>query len=199
MLGAVLCDPHVTPQPATRSAPDAWGEEMLAIIPALRRFAGALTHGGADVEDLVQETLSKALGARDKFELGTNLRAWMFTILRNTYYSSRTRRRHDVEDEDGSMAASLAVGPDQGWNLEVQALRRALLSMPAAQRQALILVAAGGWSYIEAAEACDCSVGTMKSRVSRARADLETMLDGKPGWGADRNWSALMSRSPHLQ
>ena len=91
-----------------------WRNEVVALIPALRAFAWSLSHNAADADDLVQDTLIKAWTHRDKFEPGTNLRAWLFTILRNTYYTAVVRRRREVADEDGKHAASLSDGADAG-------------------------------------------------------------------------------------
>ena len=103
-----------------------WRDDVVALIPALRAFAWSLAHNGSDADDLVQETLIKAWAHRDKFETGTNLRAWLFTILRNTYYTAAVRRRRETADPDGIFAASLSVGPTQDWSVALGSLRKAL-------------------------------------------------------------------------
>jgi RNA polymerase sigma-70 factor, ECF subfamily len=149
-----------------------WRDDVVGLIPALRAFAWSLSHNGSDADDLVQDTLIKAWTNRDKFEPGTNLRAWLFTILRNTYYTAVLRRRREVRDETGEYAGALKTPPTQDWSVAVHSLRDALQKLPAEHREALILVGAAGLSYEEAAEICGCALGTIKSRVNRARARL---------------------------
>lgn len=149
-----------------------WRDEVVGMIPALRAFAWSLSHNGSDADDLVQDTLIKAWTHRDKYEPGSNLRAWLFTILRNTYYTQVTRRRREVRDETGEYASTLKTPPSQDWTVAMHALQAALLELPAEHREALILVGAAGLSYEEAAQICGCALGTIKSRVSRARARL---------------------------
>ena len=156
-----------------------WRDDVVALIPALRAFAWSLAHNGSDADDLVQETLIKAWAHRDKFEAGTNLRAWLFTILRNTYYSAVIRKRREVQDSDGAMAARLTAEPSQDWRVAFTDLRDALAKLPDEHREALILVGAAGLSYEEAAEICGCALGTIKSRVNRARSKLLTILDAE--------------------
>ena len=147
------------------------------MIPALRAFAWSLSHNGSDADDLVQDTLIKAWTNRDKFETGTNLRAWLFTILRNTYYTSVLRRRREVRDPDGEYAGALKSPATQEWSVAVHALQDALAQLPDEHREALILVGAAGLSYEEASEICGCALGTIKSRVNRARARLLKIMD----------------------
>lgn len=154
-----------------------WPEQVLAQIPALRAFAWSISRNGPDADDLVQETLIKAWRHRDRFTPGTNLRAWLFTILRNTHYTTLTRRRREVRDEDDHYARMLETEPNQEWGAALGSLRTALDQLPGEQREALILVAGAGLSYQEAADICACAVGTVKSRVNRARARLVRLLD----------------------
>jgi RNA polymerase sigma-70 factor, ECF subfamily len=154
-----------------------WRDEVVALIPALRAFAWSISRNGSDADDLVQDTLIKAWSHRDKFETGTNLRAWLFTILRNTYYTAVVRRRREVRDEDGQYARALTSAPTQEWGLAVQALQAALDQLPAEHREALILVGAAGLSYEEAADVCGCALGTIKSRVNRGRNRLLKVMD----------------------
>ncbi len=156
-----------------------WREDVVAMIPALRAFAWSLCHNGSDADDLVQDTLIKAWTNRDKFELGTNLRAWLFTILRNTYYTQAIRRRREVRDESGEYAANVRTPPTQDWSVAMRALQAALNQLPDEHREALILVGAAGLSYEEAAEICGCALGTIKSRVNRARARLLKIMDAE--------------------
>jgi RNA polymerase sigma-70 factor (ECF subfamily) len=156
-----------------------WRDEVVGLIPALRAFAWSLSHNGSDADDLVQDTLIKAWTNKDKFEPGTNLRAWLFTILRNTYYTAVLRRRREVRDEQGEYAGALKTPPTQDWSIAMHALREALLQLPDEHREALILVGAAGLSYEEAAEICGCALGTIKSRVNRARARLLKIMDAE--------------------
>ena len=149
---------------------------MLALIPTLRAFAVSLCGRMDRADDLVQETLLKAWQNIDRFEEGTNLRAWLFTILRNTYFSEMRKSRREVEDVDGKKTAALSVGPSQHGYVDMQDFRSALALIPADQREALVLVGAVGMSYEEAAEVAQCAVGTIKSRVNRARKRLNEDL-----------------------
>ena len=150
---------------------------MIALIPALRAFAWSLSHNASDADDLVQDTLIKAWTNRDKYQMGSNLRAWLFTILRNTYYTSLSRRRREVRDEDGVFAATLVSQPDQDWRMALSSLEDALRELPAEHREALVLVGGAGLTYEEAAEICGCALGTIKSRVNRARNRLLKLMD----------------------
>jgi RNA polymerase sigma-70 factor (ECF subfamily) len=154
-----------------------WRDDVVGMIPALRAFGWSLCHNGSDADDLVQDTLIKAWTNRDKFEPGTNLRAWLFTILRNTYYTQVIRRRREVRDELGEYAGALKTPPTQDWSVAMHAMQDALKHLPLEHREALILVGAAGLSYEEAAEICGCAVGTIKSRVNRARAKLLKIMD----------------------
>ena len=154
-----------------------WREDVVALIPALRAFAWSLSHNASDADDLVQEALTKAWAHRDRFEPGTNLRAWMFTILRNTYYTSLAKRRREVSDEAGKYAATLTAPATQDWSVELKNLEASLQQLPPEHREALILVGAAGMTYEEVAEICGCALGTIKSRVNRARAKLIRLLD----------------------
>jgi RNA polymerase sigma-70 factor (ECF subfamily) len=156
-----------------------WRDDVVGLIPALRAFAWSLSHNGSDADDLVQDTLIKAWTNREKFEPGTNLRAWLFTILRNTYYTAVLRRRREVRDELGEYAGALKTPPTQDWCVAMHALRDALQKLPEEHREALILVGAAGLSYEEAAEICGCALGTIKSRVNRARARLLKIMDAE--------------------
>jgi RNA polymerase sigma-70 factor, ECF subfamily len=160
--------------------PQALRDELLGAAPGLRAFALSLT-GNIDVaDDLVQETLVKAWTNFDSFQQGTNLRAWLFTILRNHFYSEMRKKKREVEDADGSLSAGLSVHPAQDGHMDMEDFKRALLLLPDDQREALILVGGSGFAYEEAAEICSVAVGTIKSRVSRARGKLAQLLDLSP-------------------
>jgi RNA polymerase sigma-70 factor (ECF subfamily) len=172
-------------RPVTRPA-ESWRDEVVALIPALRAFAWSLSHNASDADDLVQEALIKAWSHREAFEPGTNLRAWLFTILRNSFYTTVARRRREVRDEDGQYAASLSVDAGQEWSVAMRALQAALMQLPHEHREALILIGAAGVTYQEAAEICGCALGTIKSRVNRARARLLKIMDAGQAFGGDR-------------
>jgi RNA polymerase sigma-70 factor, ECF subfamily len=168
---------QVTEGPATAERP-AYNlkKEILELLPALRAFARSLTSNRAEADDLVQETVVKAWGNFDKFVPGSNMRAWLFTILRNTYYSTVRKRRHEVVDATGAWAARVATRPRQESLIAWQDLQSMLALLPDEQREALILVGAAGLSYEEAAKVCGCALGTIKSRVNRGRARLLTLM-----------------------
>src|SRR5450755_2140240 len=156
-------------------------QDMVAAIPRLRAFAVSLCGNPDRADDLVQETLAKALLNIKSFSIGTNLLAWLFTILRNAYYSEFRKRRREVADVDGSLSGTLVSKANQDDHMEFLDFRNALQTLPPDQREALILIGASGLSYEEAAEICKCAVGTMKSRVSRARSRLSELLEINPG------------------
>lgn len=160
---------------------------LLAAIPNLRAFAVSLTHNTDRADDLVQETLVKAWDKHESFQPGTNLKAWLFTILRNEFYSQMRKRGREIQDSDGIMTARLAVHPSQHGSLDLEDFRVALERLPEDQREAIILIGASGFSYEEAAEICGCAVGTIKSRVSRARSRLQELLgiSGEGEFGPD--------------
>jgi RNA polymerase sigma-70 factor, ECF subfamily len=155
---------------------DTLRDRMLAAVPSLRAFAISLTNNRDRADDLVQDTLMRAWANIDKFERGTNLEAWLFTILRNRFHSEYRSRRREVEDADGSYAARLKTHPDQQSHLDYEDFRTALAKLPPDQREALLLVGAQGMSYEEAAEVCHVPLGTIKSRVNRARSRLTALL-----------------------
>lgn len=155
---------------------NAMQDDLLAAAPSLWAFAYSLTHNPVSADDLVQDTLVRAWASRDRFEPGTNLGAWLITILRNQFYSLQRRRRREVEDVEGRYANHLVSPPEQTAHLDLQDLQRALLKLPPMQRKVLLLVTAQGLSYEEAAQVCGCAVGSVKSRVHRARRHLEDLL-----------------------
>jgi RNA polymerase sigma-70 factor (ECF subfamily) len=151
-------------------------DSILAAVPSLRAFAISLSGNVDRADDLVQETLLRAIASIDSFEPGTNMPAWLFTILRNLFRSEYRKRRREVEDPDGSYAGTLKTQPEQTSHVEFTEFRAALDKLPDDQREALILVGASGFSYEEAAHICGCAVGTIKSRVNRARNRLAHLL-----------------------
>ena len=151
-------------------------QELIAQIPNLRAFAVSLCGNAERADDLVQEALMKAWANIEMFQAGTNMRAWLFTILRNVYYSEFRKKRREVEDADGRLANNLATHPAQHGHLDFADFRKALDCLADDQREALILVGASGFSYDEAAAICGCAVGTVKSRVNRARNRLAELL-----------------------
>jgi RNA polymerase sigma-70 factor (ECF subfamily) len=152
-------------------------QQMVASIPKLRAFAVSLCGNSDRADDLVQECLAKALLNIGSFTSGTNLLAWLFTILRNAYYSDFRKHRREVSDTDGVHSANLVSNPTQDDHMDFLDFREALQQLPPDQREALILIGAAGLSYEEAAQICNCATGTMKSRVSRARARLTDLLE----------------------
>ena len=161
--------------------------DLLGAIPSLRAFAVSLAQNADKADDLVQETLVKAWDKHASFQPGTNLKAWLFTILRNEFYSQMRKRGREVQDSEGIMTARLAVHPSQHGMLDLKDFRSALEQLPEDQREAIILIGASGFSYEEAAEICGCAVGTIKSRVSRARGRLQEILGvaGESDYGPD--------------
>jgi len=151
-------------------------DELVEHLPAMRAFAISLTRNGAIADDMVQDTLVKAWTNIDKFEVGTNMRAWLFTILRNTFYSSRRKAKREVADVDGIMTNNLAEKPAHDGHMQMNDFRKALEQLPDEQREALLLVGASGFSYEEASEMCGVAIGTIKSRTNRARARLAELM-----------------------
>src|SRR3982074_2446526 len=176
---------------------DSLRDDILASVPSLRAFAISLSGNGDRADDLVQETLLRALANIDSFQPGSNLPAWLFTILRNLFRSDYRKRRREVEDVDGSYAKTLKTQPAQNAHLEFEEFRAALDKLPQDQREALILVGASGFSYEDAAAICGCAVGTIKSRVNRARSKLSALLyvDGAEDFGPDETVRAVIGGS----
>lgn len=160
---------------------DPFRDEVVALIPPLRGYAIALTRSSAEADDLVQDALVRAWQFRSGFKVGTNLKAWLYKILRNTFYTQAEKRRRTVQDVDGKYAAQLVCDADQEWRLVYDELLAALGKLSPDTRDALLLVVAAGLTYEEAAEITGCAVGTMKSRVNRAREKLATLTDFELG------------------
>src|SRR4051812_21524912 len=176
---------------------DSLRNDILKAVPSLRAFGISLSGNADRADDLVQETLLRALANIDSFQPGSNLSAWLFTILRNLFRSEYRKRRREVEDADGSYAATLKTQPAQGTHLEFEEFRAALDKLPQDQREALILVGASGFSYEDAATICGCAVGTIKSRVNRARSKLSGMLyvESPEDFGPDDTVRAVIGGS----
>ena len=173
-------------EPTPLSDPE-FKEQLAAVIPHLRAFGRSLSGSRDLADDLVQETLLKAWAARLRFQAGTNMRAWTFIILRNLFLSQMRRARFKGEWDDITAAKILAAPASQDRHIELGDMQRALLHLPQPQREALILVGAGGFAYEEAAEICQVAVGTIKSRVARGRVALEALM----------NDNSLSARSEH--
>ena len=151
--------------------------ELLAALPSLRAFAISLIGRHDRADDLVQDTIMKAWAKQDHFEMGTNMKAWTFMILRNQFYSEKRRSWRQTQLDQEAAERTLVAVDDPEAPVALDELRLGLGQLPAEQREALILVGAGGFAYEEAAEICNCAVGTVKSRVSRARRALHAILD----------------------
>lgn len=164
-------------QSAEAAAAPNFKSDLIELVPALRAFARSLSGRPDLADDLTQETLLRAWGNRESFTPGTNLKAWLFTILRNAFYTSLRKKAREVEDPDDINARNLAVAASQEEDLGLKDLQKALKRLPDEQREAIILVGASGCSYEEAASICGCAVGTIKSRVSRARRALLVDMD----------------------
>ena len=161
---------------AQRSTAD-FKRELIGVIPQLRAFARGLCGRSDLADDLVQETLLKAWAARDRFEPGTSIRAWTFVILRNVYLSGLRRARFQGDYDEVAAERILSAPAEQEAPLHLADLHRALMTLAPERREALLLIGAGGFSYEDAAAIAGCAVGTIKSRVGRARAQLATMID----------------------
>lgn len=159
----------------TSPSPD-FTRALMGAAPSLRAFAISLSGNVDRADDLVQDTLMRAWANFASFQEGTNLNAWLFTILRNLFNSQYRKLKREVEDADGEYAATLATPAGQEGHVALDEMRSALAKLPDDQREAVLLVGASGFSYEEAAEICDCAVGTIKSRVNRARARLADLL-----------------------
>jgi RNA polymerase sigma-70 factor (ECF subfamily) len=161
---------------------------MLGCLPSLRAFAVSLCKRHDYADDLVQDTIMKAWAKKESFQHGTNMKAWLFTILRNEFYSQARKSGREIQDSDGYFTEQLANNPGQHGVLE---------KLPDDQREAIILVGASGFAYEEAAVICGCAVGTIKSRVNRARTRLAELLkiSGDADFGPDSHSLAVTSRT----
>jgi RNA polymerase sigma-70 factor (ECF subfamily) len=155
----------------------AFKAELVALIPHLRAFARTLTGDPTAADDLAQDAMIKAWDARASYQMGTNMKAWTFMILRNQFYSEKRRSWRQTQLDQEAAERTLVAVDDPESPVALDELRLGLGMLPPEQREALILVGAGGFAYEEAAEICGCAVGTVKSRVSRARRALQGILE----------------------
>jgi RNA polymerase sigma-70 factor (ECF subfamily) len=160
---------------------EAFALELEAVLPSLRAFGRSLSGSRDKADDLAQETLMKAWAARARFRAGTSFRAWTFVILRNAFLSDRRRLSSTMETSQEAVEIVMSTPATQDRRLILDDLQRALMRLPDAWREAVVLVGASGLSYQEAAEVCGCPIGTIRSRVARARAELDRMMNGPPG------------------
>lgn len=177
-------------------------DEIVEHLPALRAFATSLTRNSAIADDMVQDAVEKAWVNIDKFRPGTNMRAWLFTILRNTYYSNRRRAKREVPDPEGVFVGRMSEKPAHDGRLQMGEFLRAFAQLPDEQREALTLVGAAGFSYEEAAGMCGCAIGTIKSRANRARKRLAGLLhldDSEPLEMTDVRTLAVVSQRASLR
>jgi RNA polymerase sigma-70 factor (ECF subfamily) len=166
------------PGPSGKSGTDeAFKRELVGLIPHLRAFARTLAGDPASADDLAQDAMMKAWDARASFQMGTNMKAWTFMILRNQFYSEKRRSWRQSQLDQEAAERTLVAVDDPEAPVALDELRLSLAALPAEQREALILVGAGGFAYEEAAEICGCAIGTVKSRVSRARKALHAILE----------------------
>jgi len=163
--------------PRSGADDDAFKRELVQLIPHLRAFARTLCGDPAAADDLAQDAMMKAWDARASFQMGTNMKAWTFMILRNQFYSEKRRSWRQSQLDQEAAERTLVAVDDPEAPVALDELRQGLAMLPPEQREALILVGAGGFAYEEAAEICNCAVGTVKSRVSRARRALHAILD----------------------
>jgi RNA polymerase sigma-70 factor (ECF subfamily) len=167
--------------------------ELVALIPALRAFARGFCRSGADADDLVQETLLKGVANIHRYEPGTNMKSWLFTIMRNTFYTRIRIVTREGPAAADCVSATPVAQPPQEWRLRGQEIIRAVAELPDRQREVLILISVLGLSYLDTAEICDCAVGTVKSRLNRARARLVALL-GETGDAPDDGTAAPAER-----
>jgi RNA polymerase sigma-70 factor, ECF subfamily len=170
-------------------------DAMLAAVPDMRAFALSLCRRRDRVDDLVQEALLRALANIGSFKAGTNMTAWLFTILRNNFLNEYRKGRHEVADVEGHFVGTMTSQPEQDMRLQLADFRNALAQLPDDQREAVVLVGRAGLSYEEAAKVCRCAVGTMKSRVHRGRIRLAELMSvaSSHDLGPDRALQAALS------
>jgi RNA polymerase sigma-70 factor (ECF subfamily) len=177
-------------------------KELVALIPQLRAFARSLTGDPTAADDLAQDAMVKAWDARASFEIGTNMKAWTFMILRNQFYSEKRRSWRQTQLDQEAAERTLVAIDDPAAPVALDELRLGLAMLPSEQREALVLVGAGGFAYEEAAEICNCAVGTVKSRVSRARRALQGILDRgayeRDGAAAGEAMGAILAHAERL-
>lgn len=168
-------------------------EDLVGHLPAMRAFAISLTRNATLADDMVQDAVVKAWTNFDKYQSGTNLRAWLFTILRNTYYSQRRKAAREVADVGNVLTDALAEKPAHDGRLHMTDFRDAFARLNDEQREVLLLVGALGFSYEEAAGMCGVAVGTIKSRTNRARQRLAKLMALEDDEGLEMTDDATMS------
>ncbi|MBS0297536.1 MAG: sigma-70 family RNA polymerase sigma factor [Proteobacteria bacterium] len=180
----------------------AFKKELVGLIPHLRAFARTLCGDPTAADDLAQDAMMKAWDARASFQMGTNMKAWTFMILRNQFYSEKRRSWRQSQLDQEAAERTLVAVDDPEAPIALDELRMALRSLPDEQREALVLVGAGGFAYEEAADICNCAVGTVKSRVSRARRALQAALEGgdyeRDGAPAGEAMSSILADAERL-
>jgi RNA polymerase sigma-70 factor (ECF subfamily) len=187
---------------APRDDREAFKRELVALIPQLRAFARTLTGDATAADDLAQDAMLKAWDARNSYQMGTNMKAWTFMILRNQFYSEKRRSWRQTQLDPEVAERTLVATDDPESPVALDELRLGLAMLPAEQREALILVGAGGFAYEEAAVICDCAVGTVKSRVSRARRALQALLESgaydRDGRSASEAMTSILADAERL-
>jgi RNA polymerase sigma-70 factor (ECF subfamily) len=174
---------HSLSRESLASADSAFLKEMTALVPTLRAFGRSLCANKSWADDLVQETMLKAWSGRERYQVGSNMKAWMLTILRNQYYSELRHKRFEVADPNDEHASRMSVPPEHEAASQMEMLSYALTKLSNEQREAILLVCASGLSYKQAAVICNCAVGTIKSRIARARDHLLQWLGGEGAGG----------------
>ncbi len=191
-----------TPSRPPSADDGAFKAELGTLIPHLRAFARTLTGDPTSADDLAQEAMMKAWDARASYQMGTNMKAWTFMILRNQFYSEKRRSWRQTQLDQEAAERTLIAVDDPEAPVALDELRLALATLPPEQREALVLVGAGGFAYEEAADICRCAVGTVKSRVSRARKALQATLDrggyGRDGKAAGEAMGAILADADRL-
>jgi len=181
---------------------EAFRRELVGLIPHLRAFARTLCGDPTAADDLAQDAMLKAWDARQSFEMGTNMKAWTFMILRNQFYSEKRRSWRQSQLDQEAAERTLVAVDDPEAPVALDELRQGLGMLPIEQREALILVGAGGFAYEEAAAICDCAVGTVKSRVSRARRALQGILESgqyrRDGSAAGEAMASILAHAERL-
>jgi RNA polymerase sigma-70 factor (ECF subfamily) len=180
----------------------AFRDELVRLIPHLRAFARTLCGDPTGADDLAQDAMLKAWDARESFEMGTNMKAWTFMILRNQFYSEKRRSWRQSQLDQEAAERTLVAVDDPEAPVALDELRQGLAMLPVEQREALILVGAGGFAYEEAAAICECAVGTVKSRVSRARRALQGILESgsyrRDGSSASEAMATILAHAERL-
>ncbi len=180
----------------------AFKRELVGLIPHLRAFARTLAGDPTSADDLAQDAMMKAWDARASYQMGTNMKAWTFMILRNQFYSEKRRAWRQTQLDQEAAERTLVAIDNPEAPIALDEVRLGLSRLPPEQREALVLVGAGGFAYEEAAEICGCAVGTVKSRVSRARRALQVILEdgayGRDGRSAGDAMNAILADAERL-